>query len=49
MSSASANIKSPPKAYKCNLCGRVFNSSESLAEHQKVDHDKASHAPAGVG
>jgi hypothetical protein len=49
MTAAASNVRSPPKAYKCAVCGRVFNSNEALTEHQKFDHDKSSHAPAGVG
>jgi len=42
------NIKSP-KSRRCNLCGRVFDSSAELNAHQRMEHDETSHPPAGVG
>ena len=44
----SSNIKSP-KSHRCNLCGRIFDSIDTLNAHQKMEHGTSSHPPAGVG
>jgi rubredoxin len=54
MTAAASNPKrsasSSPKEYRCNLCGRVFDSDETLNSHKKMDHGQKGHQiPAGVG
>jgi hypothetical protein len=53
MTTAASNPKrssSSPKEYRCNLCGRVFQSDETLNSHKKMDHGHEGHqTPAGVG
>ena len=40
---------SSPKEYRCTICGKVFDSSETLNSHISMDHSQKSHALAGVG
>ena len=51
MATASNPKRSPPsKEYRCNLCGRIFDSSETLNSHKRMDHgQEGRHTPAGVG
>jgi Zinc finger, C2H2 type len=36
--------------YRCNLCGRIFDSSETLNSHKRMDHSQqGGQTPAGVG
>jgi len=51
MATASNPKRSPTsKEHRCNLCGRVFDSDETLNSHKKMDHsEEGSHTPAGVG
>jgi hypothetical protein len=38
------------KEYRCNLCGRIFDSDETLNSHKRMDHShEGSQTPAGVG
>ena len=38
------------KEYRCNLCGRIFDSDETLNSHKRMDHgQEGRHTPAGVG
>ena len=52
MTTAASNPKrsSSPKEYRCNLCGRIFDSAETLNSHKRMDHGKEgiSQIPAGV-
>lgn len=45
---SSSKVKSP-KSNRCSRCGRVFDSMEALSAHERMEHDKLSHPPAGVG
>jgi hypothetical protein len=45
---SSSKVKSP-KSNRCSRCGRVFDSMEALNAHERMEHDKLSHPPAGVG
>jgi hypothetical protein len=49
MATASTSKRPPPKEYRCSLCGRVFDSVETLNSHKKMDHSQESQRPAGVG
>ncbi len=47
---ASKPKRSSPKEYRCNLCGRIFDSSETLNSHKRMDHgEEGRYTPAGVG
>jgi hypothetical protein len=38
MTAAASNPKRSVKEYRCNLCGRIFDSSETLDSHKRMDH-----------
>jgi len=41
---------SSTKEYRCNLCGRIFDSDETLNSHKRMDHGhEGRQTPAGVG
>jgi hypothetical protein len=47
---SNAKRSASPKEYRCNLCGRIFDSAETLNSHKRMDHSQeGSHTPAGVG
>ncbi|HKU48626.1 MAG TPA: C2H2-type zinc finger protein [Nitrososphaera sp.] len=46
---AATSSSRQPKEHRCNLCGRVFASSQQLETHKKMDHGTTSSPPAGVG
>jgi hypothetical protein len=46
---AASNRKSSVKEYRCNTCGKAFDSAETLNSHISMEHSQKSHAPAGVG
>ncbi|MFL6309016.1 MAG: C2H2-type zinc finger protein [Nitrososphaera sp.] len=48
MSAATAGSKAP-RQYRCSICGRVFETSEVLEAHKRMDHGSHSSPPAGVG
>jgi hypothetical protein len=40
---------SPTKEYRCSICGRVFDSAETLNSHKRMDHSQQDYQPpAGV-
>ena len=48
----SASISSnTTKQYVCNVCGKPFESAETLDSHQRFEHSEAGHSQplAGVG
>ena len=53
MTTVASNPKrsSSPKEYRCNLCGRIFDSDETLNSHKRMDHSQEgiSQPLAGVG
>ena len=50
MATASNPKRPSPKEYRCNLCGRIFDSSETLNSHKRMAHSQeGSQPPAGVG
>jgi rubredoxin len=51
MTAAASNPnRSSTKEYRCNLCGRIFDSDETLNSHKRMDHgQEGRHIPAGVG
>jgi rubredoxin len=45
-----SNPKRPVKEYRCSICGRIFDSAETLNSHKRMDHGQGgSQTPAGVG
>jgi hypothetical protein len=43
------NSSSPSKEYRCSICGRVFDSAETLNSHKRMDHSQEGYQPpAGV-
>jgi hypothetical protein len=40
---------SSSKEYRCSICGKIFDSAETLNSHMSMEHSQKSHAPAGVG
>ena len=52
MTAAASNPKrsASTKEYHCNLCGRIFDSDETLNSHKRMDHGhEGRQTPAGVG
>jgi hypothetical protein len=47
---ASNPKRSPSKEYRCSICGRVFDSIETLNSHKRMDHSQEGYKPpAGIG
>jgi Zinc finger, C2H2 type len=46
---AASNSKRSAKEYRCSICNKAFDSSETLNSHVIMEHSQKSHAPAGVG
>jgi hypothetical protein len=46
--SPSRGTTTPPKEYRCDICGRIFVSIDELNYHKKLDHSQTDKAPAGV-
>jgi ribosomal protein L34E len=40
---------STTKEQRCSICGRTFDSIETLNSHKTMEHSQNSQAPAGVG
>jgi Zinc finger, C2H2 type len=41
----------PTKQYRCSICGKSFDSAETLDSHQRFEHSEPGRTqpPAGVG
>jgi hypothetical protein len=38
------------KEYRCSVCSKVFDSTETLNSHKRIDHSQEGYQPpAGVG
>jgi hypothetical protein len=36
--------------WRCSICGRIFDSKETLNSHKRLDHSQESYqSPAGIG
>ena len=48
--SSSSTRDRPIKQYRCDICGKTFDSMDILNSHKRLDHDESgtSHIPAGV-
>jgi hypothetical protein len=49
--SVSLNTAKPTKQYVCNVCGKSFDSAETLSSRHRFEHSEPGHSkpPAGVG
>jgi C2H2 type zinc finger protein len=49
--SVSSDTAKSTKQYVCNVCGKPFDSAETLSSHQRFEHSEPGHPkrPAGVG
>jgi uncharacterized Zn-finger protein len=49
--SSSTGVGSKPKQYNCEICGKSFDSVDTLNSHKRLDHSESgrSQSPAGVG
>ena len=50
-SAPSSTKDRPTKRYQCSICGKSFDSAETLDSHQRLEHSEPgrSEPPAGVG
>jgi Zinc finger, C2H2 type len=39
----------PTKVFTCPICGKAFDSNQTLEAHKDKDHNIAPESPAGVG
>jgi uncharacterized Zn-finger protein len=48
---ATSSTSRPTKQYKCSICGKSFDSAETLDSHQRFEHSEPGHTKpvAGVG
>jgi hypothetical protein len=44
-----SNRRNSPNEHRCSICGRTFDSIETLNSHKTMEHSQNSQAPAGVG
>jgi hypothetical protein len=44
-----SNRKSSAKEYRCSICGKAFDTTETLNSHISMEHGQKNHTPAGVG
>ncbi|HEY7110465.1 MAG TPA: C2H2-type zinc finger protein [Nitrososphaeraceae archaeon] len=49
MSGTTTSEPNRPEGLKCNICGRIFSSIDSLNEHKRIEHGESSEPPVGVG
>ena len=49
--SISSNTNKSAKQYVCNVCGKSFDSAETLDSHKRFEHNELEQykPPAGVG
>ena len=49
--SSSTGNGSKPKQYRCEMCGKSFDSLDTLNSHKRLDHSESGkhQFPAGVG
>ncbi len=40
MTAPASNPKSSTKEHRCYVCGRIFDSSETLNSHKRMDHSQ---------
>jgi hypothetical protein len=51
IASSSRRDKTTPKQHRCEICGKGFDSLDTLDSHKRLDHSESgkSQSPAGVG
>jgi hypothetical protein len=49
MAAATSSNRKSPRSYRCDICGRNFDSNEELNSHKRIEHGETSKPPAGVG
>ena len=49
--SSSTRDRSKPKQHRCEICGKTFDSIDTLKSHKRLDHSESEKGqfPAGVG
>jgi hypothetical protein len=49
--SSSSTRNRPTKQYQCSICGKSFDSAETLDSHQRFEHSESGYSKplAGVG
>ena len=49
--SSSRGNRNTRKQHRCEICGKSFDSLDTLDSHKRLDHSKSgkSQSPAGVG
>jgi uncharacterized Zn-finger protein len=49
--SSSTGDRNKPKQHRCEICGKGFDSLDTLDSHKRLDHSESgkSQSPAGVG
>lgn len=49
MATSASNPKRSVKEYRCSVCGKVFDSTETLDSYKRMDHGQENRRPpAGV-
>jgi hypothetical protein len=48
---SSSSVDRPTKQYRCDICGKTFDSPDMLDSHKRLEHSEPgkSKPPAGVG
>ena len=49
MTLSSENTSNRNKSLTCHICGKTFDSEETLDAHKKMEHSLTPDSPAGVG
>ena len=49
MTVAGDDFQNRNKNLTCHICGKTFESEETLDAHKKMDHSLTPESPAGVG
>jgi hypothetical protein len=49
--SSSTGDRNRPKQHRCEICGKSFDSLDTLDSHKRLDHSESGkgQSPAGVG
>jgi hypothetical protein len=49
--SSSTGDRNKPKQHRCEICGKSFDSLDTLDSHKRLDHSESrkGQSPAGVG
>lgn len=47
--SGASNVVGRNKTFTCSICGKIFDSQQTLDAHEDKDHSIEPEAPAGVG